>query len=189
MKSTIRTAFTCLAASAALSLPMISHAGGSHVAASKALSPLAMADVKAASTPVTTQPTGDLLSYAKQTGSFNTWVSAIEKAGLSDMFKSGEYTVFAPTDEAFSKIPTDKWQALINDQAKLNSFVKSHIVDKTLLVGDVPKDRIRNLAGENLDIQANRRHKLVVGGADIVVPDLIATNGVLHGIDRVIMAN
>ena len=176
-----------LLTSASLALPLAAHAGGSEVIKSQNVNQPTAAIANPSTTP-TGQAT-DLLQAAKSAGTFNTWLSAIDKAGLSDMLKSGEYTVFAPTDQAFANLPAGKLDALLKDRAQLQQLLKHHIVADKMKVGDVPIGKMRSLSGENLDMEANRRHKLSIGGAIVVVPDLLANNGVMHGIDKVIVTN
>ena len=171
-----------LLTSASLAVPLAANAGDS-ASSQKANQPLATQ-----TNTQTTQAT-DLLQAAKSAGSFKTWLAAIEKAGLTDMLKGGEYTVFAPTDEAFSKLPAGKLDALLNDPMQLQQVLKHHIVADKMKVGDVPIGKMRSLSGENLEFEANRRHKLAIEGALVVVPDLVANNGVMHGIDKVIVIN
>lgn len=92
-------------------------------------------------------------------------------------------------DEAFAKLPAGKLDTRLKDPAQLQQLLKHHIIANKLRVGDVPIGKMRALSGENLDFEANRRHKLAIGDAVVVMPDLVANNGVLHGIDRVITVN
>lgn len=131
----------------------------------------------------------DLVQAARAAGSFKTWLTAIDKAGLTDMLKGGEYTVFAPTDKAFAKLPPGKLDALMKDPAQLQQLLKHHIVAEKIKVGDVPIGKLRALSGESLDLDADRRHKLSIEGAVVVLPNLLANNGVMHGIDKVIILN
>lgn len=93
------------------------------------------------------------------------------------------------TDEAFAKLPAGKLDTRLKDPAQLQQLLKHHIIANKLRVGDVPIGKMRALSGENLDFEANRRHKLAIGDAVVLMPDLVANNGVLHGIDRVITVN
>jgi uncharacterized surface protein with fasciclin (FAS1) repeats len=172
-----------LLTSASLVLPLTAFAGASEIVNAQQM------EQAAATQPGSVTQATDLVQAAKSAGSFKTWLTAIDKAGLTDMLKGGEYTVFAPTDEAFSKLPPGKLDALMKDPAQLQQVLKHHIVADKLKVGDVPIGKMRSLSGEALDFEANRRHKLAIEGAFVVVPDLVANNGVMHGIDRVIVKN
>jgi uncharacterized surface protein with fasciclin (FAS1) repeats len=183
MKVTRSQLVMALLTSASLAVPIAAHAGGETAKSQKANEPVAM-QTNSQSAPAT-----DLVQAAQSAGSFKTWLTAIDKAGLTDMLKGGEYTVFAPTDEAFSKLPAGKLDALLKDPTQLQQILKHHIVAHKLKVGDVPIGKMRSLSGEDLAFDANRRHKLSIEGAVVVVPDLMANNGVMHGIDKVIVTN
>lgn len=184
MKVTRSRLIMGLLSSASLAVPLAAYAGGSEtINSQKANQSVAM------QTNAQTAQATDLLQAAKSAGSFKTWLTAIDKAGLTDMLKGGEYTVFAPTDEAFAKLPTGKLDALLKDPAQLQQVLKHHIVADKMKVGDVPIGKKRSLSGENLEFEANRRHKLAIEGAVVVVPNLVANNGVMHGIDKVIVPN
>jgi len=183
----------------ALTLPLAAQAGASHAAAKQAEQNQAAAQSAADINPTAASagqnqaaaatPELDLLQAATKAGGFNTWLSAVEKAGLKDMLKSGPYTVFAPTDEAFAKLPAGALEAILKDVSKLQVLLKNHIVARAFKAGDIPLGSMRSLAGNALDVGANRRHTLVVEGAKVVMPDVVATNGIIHGIDQVMLAN
>lgn len=183
MKATHSKLLAGLLTSASLVLPLSALADASEIVAAQ------NADQPTAAQPSPATQATDLIQAAKSAGSFKTWLTAIDKAGLTDMLKGGEYTVFAPTDEAFSKLPPGKLDALIKDLTQLQQVLKHHIVANKLKVGDVLIGKMRSLSGETLDFKANRRHKFAIEGAFVVVPDLVANNGVMHGIDRVIVTN
>jgi uncharacterized surface protein with fasciclin (FAS1) repeats len=197
MKSLHRTMLLSVTSSIALALPMAANAGAGHAAAAGALEkPQAGVTQAAASTPAAQAaaakpaPQGTLTQAAQQAGSFDTWLKAIQTAGLSNLLEGNtQYTVFAPTDEAFAKLGSEKIDALMKDEAKLTQVLKSHIIAVQLRSKDVPLGAIRALSGEKLDVSAQRRHMLNVEGANVIAPDIIATNGVMHGIDRVIVPN
>ncbi len=190
MKTTHSKLFAGLLTSASLALPVSVIAGNGEIANAQKQNQAAASQPSstAAAANSATQAT-DLLQAAKSAGSFNTWLTAIDKAGLSNMLKSGEYTVFAPTDEAFAKLPADTLELLLKDTAQLQQLLKHHIVAGKLKVGDVPLGKMRALSGENLEFEANRRHSLAIDGAAVVVPNILANNGVMHGIEKVIVAN
>jgi uncharacterized surface protein with fasciclin (FAS1) repeats len=169
--------------SASLALPLTAFAGASEIVKAQ------KQNQATATQPSSVKEATDLVQAAKSAGSFKTWLTAIDKAGLTDMLKGGEYTVFAPTDDAFSKLPPGKLEALLKDPAQLQQVLKDHIIVGKMKVGDVPISALRSLSGETLDIEANRRHKLAINGAFVVVPNLVAINGVMHGINKVIVLN
>lgn len=134
----------------------------------------------------------DIVDTAISSGMFNTLVTAVKAAGLVDTLKSlGPFTVFAPTDEAFAKVPKDKLDALLNDQAKLKSVLLFHVCEGRMLAADLAKhEYLQALSGGELRIDNKRWHlhmNMKVNGVNITKPDLIVDNGVCHAIDAVLM--
>ena len=173
-----------LLASDSLALPFTVHAGNETTTAATKATDAFVAKNQGGATQAT-----ELMQAAKSTGQFNTWLTAVEKAGLSEMLKGGEYTVFAPTDDAFAKLPPGTLDGLLNNQAQLVELLKNHIIPQRFQAGDVPLGKVRSLAGQALDIDANRRHQLKVENAEVVVANILASNGLMHGIDQVLVAN
>lgn len=153
MKVIHRKILIGLLASASVALPLATHAGNLEAPAAKKASDAIVAKNQGSESLAI-----DLIQAAKSTGHFKTWLSAVEKAGLSEMLKDGEYTVFAPTDAACAKLPPGMLDAVFNDQAQLLDLLKNHIVPKKFQAGDVPLGKVRSLTGQALDIKANRRH-------------------------------
>ncbi len=173
-----------LLASASLALPFTVHAGNETTTAATKATDAVVAKNQGGATQAT-----DLMQAANSTGQFNAWLAAVEKAGLGEMLKGGEYTVFAPTDDAFAKLPPGTLDGLLNNQAQLVELLKNHIIPQRFQAGDVPLGKVRSLAGQALDIDANRRHQLKVENAKVIVPNILASNGVMHGIDQVLVVN
>ncbi len=171
----------------ALLLPISALAGGSQVAAEQKKA------AAAAQTPDKSSESkgyASILEAAKSNGQFGTFLSAVEKAGLTDTLAGkGAYTVFAPTDEAFKRVPADQLNALLNDKAKLEQVLKSHILGQALSSEAMPRADVRTLNGNTLQIDMYRSHKMWVAGAEVVSPNMQAANGWLHGIDKVILPN
>lgn len=139
-------------------------------------------------TTTTTAPsTADLVAVARQAGAFNTLMAAVAAAGLLDTLKGpGPFTVFAPTDEAFAKLPAGTVDALLKDVSKLNTVLLYHVVPGKLMSGDVAKLKTAKTAqGQNVTFDATNGVR--VDGAKIVQADIVASNGVIHVIDRVIL--
>ena len=123
---------------------------------------------------------------------FNTLVTAVKAAGLVDTLKSpGPFTVFAPTDEAFAKLPKGELDMLLKDIPKLKSILTFHVVDGKLMASDLAQhEYLKALQGGELRIDSSRWHMhrhMKVNGANIVKPDIAVDNGVCHAIDRVLM--
>ncbi len=142
-------------------------------------------------TPETAAPTQsatvDIVDTAVAAGSFNTLVAAIKAAGLVDTLKGpGPFTVFAPTDEAFAKLPPGTVDALLADKAKLTAVLTYHVVagnvGSAAVVG--MKDAT-TLQGGKLAIDASSGVK--INGALVTKADIAATNGVIHVIDTVLL--
>jgi uncharacterized surface protein with fasciclin (FAS1) repeats len=134
----------------------------------------------------------DIVDAAVSAGNFNTLVAAVKAAGLVDTLKSpGPFTVFAPTDEAFAKIPKADLDNLLQDTAKLKSILTFHVVEGKMLAADLAQhEYLQAVSGGELRIDANRWHlhrSMKVNGANIIQPDIVVDNGVCHAIDKVLM--
>jgi uncharacterized surface protein with fasciclin (FAS1) repeats len=134
----------------------------------------------------------DIVDTAISSGMFNTLVEAVKAAGLVETLKSpGPFTVFAPTDEAFAKIPKAELDMLLKDTAKLKAVLTFHVVDGKLMAADLAEhEYLQALSGGELRIDNKRWHMhrdMKVNGANITKPDLVVDNGVCHAIDKVLM--
>ena len=129
----------------------------------------------------------DIVDTAVAAGSFNTLVSAVEAAGLVDTLKGeGPFTVFAPTDEAFAKIPEDQIQALLANKTQLTEVLTYHVVAGDVMSSDLENGMmVETLQGGNLSI--NTTEGVMVNDAKVVQADIVCTNGVIHAIDTVLM--
>jgi uncharacterized surface protein with fasciclin (FAS1) repeats len=128
----------------------------------------------------------DIVGTAVAAGSFKTLVIAIQKAGLVETLKAkGPYTVFAPTDEAFAKIPKAQLDALLMDKAKLSAVLTYHVVPGLVLAKDVKAGEVVTVQGGKLTITTDGGVK--VNNAKVVTTDVMASNGVIHPIDTVLM--
>ena len=129
----------------------------------------------------------DIVDTAVAAGSFNTLVSAVEAAGLVDTLKGeGPFTVFAPTDEAFAKIPEDQIQALLANKTQLTEVLNYHVVAGSVMSTDLEDGmQVETLQGGNLSIDTTEG--VMVNDAKVVQADIECTNGVIHAIDTVLM--
>ena len=129
----------------------------------------------------------DIVDTAINAGSFNTLVTAITTADLDTALKgSGPFTVFAPTDEAFSKLVSGTVESLLQDIPKLRQILEYHVVSGKVMATDVVKnDSVPTLEGSSLKIDASNGVK--VNDAKVVTPDVAADNGVIHAIDTVLI--
>lgn len=128
------------------------------------------------------------METAKKSGGFQIFTRAIANAGLEEALKEmGPYTIFAPTDQAFAKIPKNNLDELLKPENKptLQLLLRNHIVPGKLVADELKTlDKTKSTQGENLEIDA--RGGLWINEAKIVSPDLEASNGVIHGIDTVL---
>lgn len=130
----------------------------------------------------------DIVDTAVASGSFKTLVAAVQAAGLVETLKGkGPYTVFAPTDEAFAKLPAGTVEALLKDKQKLTQILLYHVVPGTVLAKDVVKQKTAQTAqGSSLTIYV-KDGKVKVDNANVLQTDIVATNGVIHVIDSVVI--
>lgn len=123
-------------------------------------------------------------------GKFNTLVAAVKAAGLVETLKgAGPFTVFAPTDEAFAKLPKGTLEDLLKpaNKAKLQSILTYHVVPGTVMAADVAKlHTAKTVEGQNVTIKATGG-KVMVDAANVTKTDIVASNGVIHMIDAVIL--
>ena len=131
--------------------------------------------------------TGNIVETAVAAGSFTTLVAAIQAAELVETLEgTGPFTVFAPTDAAFAKIPKDQLDALLADKAKLTKVLTYHVVPGKVMAADVVElDSAKTVEGESLTIVSG--DSVTVDGATVVQTDVGASNGVIHVIDTVLM--
>ena len=131
----------------------------------------------------------DIVDTAVSAGQFNTLAKALTEAGLVDTLKGkGPFTVFAPTDEAFAKLPAGTLDALLKDKAKLKSVLTYHVVAGKVLAADVVKlSEAKTVQGQSVKISTTGGVK--VNDANVVKTDIMASNGVIHVIDKVILPN
>ena len=128
----------------------------------------------------------DIVDTAVGAGSFKTLATALQVAGLVDTLKSaGPFTVFAPTDEAFAKVPKEALEALLKDKNKLTAVLTYHVVAGKVMAADVKAGKVKTVQGSELTISTDGGVK--VDGANVVAVDIVADNGVIHVIDAVII--
>ena len=130
----------------------------------------------------------DIVDTAVAAGDFSTLVTAVKAAGLVETLKGeGPFTVFAPTDAAFAKVPTDTLNALLADKAALANVLTYHVVAGNVMAADVVKlTSAVTVQGQAVSIEV-KDGKVYVDGAQVVATDIKASNGVIHVIDAVIL--
>lgn len=131
-----------------------------------------------------------IVDIAVENGNFKTLVAALKAAGLVETLQgAGSFTVFAPTDAAFAKLPAGTVEALLKDKQKLASILTYHVVSGKVMAGDVVKSngaKPATVNGQSLDITL-KGGKVYVNGAQVVTADIVASNGVIHVIDTVVL--
>ncbi|MBY0419027.1 MAG: fasciclin domain-containing protein [Pararheinheimera sp.] len=130
----------------------------------------------------------DIVDTAVAAGSFNTLVTAVKAADLVDTLKGpGPFTVFAPNDAAFAKIPAADLQALLKDKAALGNVLTYHVVAGKVMASDVVKlTSAKTVQGQELKI-AVKDGVVYVDGAKVISTDIETSNGVIHVIDSVVL--
>jgi len=130
----------------------------------------------------------DIVDTAVNAGSFNTLVAAVKAAGLVDTLKQpGPFTVFAPTDDAFAKLPAGTVDSLLKDIPQLKKILTYHVVSGKVTAADVVKLTSANtVEGSSVNINASNG-VVKVNAATVVTPDVTADNGVIHIIDSVLI--
>lgn len=128
----------------------------------------------------------DIVDTAVAAGNFKTLATALQAAGLVDTLKGpGPFTVFAPTDEAFAKVPKDQLDALLKDKARLTAVLTYHVVPGKVMAKDVKPGQVKTVQGSSLTVSTAGGVK--VDQANVTTTDIAADNGVIHVIDRVVM--
>ena len=128
----------------------------------------------------------DIVDTAVGAGNFNTLAAALTAAGLIDTLKGkGPFTVFAPTDAAFAKIPKADLDALLADKAKLTSVLTYHLVPGKVMAADVKAGKVKTVQGSDLTVTT--AGGVMVNQAKVTSTDIVADNGVIHVIDTVVM--
>lgn len=131
--------------------------------------------------------TGDIVDVAASDASFSTLVTALKAADLVDALKAdGPFTVFAPTDDAFAKLPAGTLDALLQDTDKLKQILTYHVVSGKVMASDVAGlTSADTLAGKPVKVDTSNGVK--IGEANVVKADIVASNGVIHVIDTVLI--
>lgn len=134
----------------------------------------------------------DIVDTAVSAGQFETLVTAVKAAGLVETLKGdGPYTVFAPTDEAFAKLPAGTVEDLLKpeNKEKLVAVLTYHVVPGKIMSGDIAgkKAMVKTVEGSKLSVDAT--DGVHVDEAKVISADVVASNGVIHVIDTVVLPN
>ena len=130
-----------------------------------------------------------IIGVAAGAGQFNTLVAAVKAAGLVDTLNGkGPFTVFAPTDEAFAKLPAGTVENLLKpeNKEKLIGILTYHVIAAKVMAADVKTSRVKTVNGKEASIKVDAG-KVTIGSASVVKTDIAASNGVIHVIDTVLI--
>jgi uncharacterized surface protein with fasciclin (FAS1) repeats len=159
-------------------------------AAAAAALAIAPAGLSAQASSTETAPPKTIAEIAAGAGNFKTLVAALDAAGLVETLKGpGPFTVFAPTDSAFARLPAGTVDGLLADKPQLTSVLTYHVVPGKVMAGDIlaaKGARPATVNGQTVDVQV-RKGKVYVNGAQVVTTDIVASNGVIHVIDAVLL--
>ena len=145
-----------------------------------------VAMVSAGSVFAAAEPKSDIVDTAVAAGNFKTLAAALQAAGLVDTLKGkGPFTVFAPTDDAFAKVPKADLDALLKDKAKLTAVLTYHVVPGAVMAKDVKAGKVKTVQGSELTIATSGG--VMVDNAKVTATDIVADNGVIHVIDSVVI--
>src|SRR6202167_4409174 len=134
-----------------------------------------------------TAPVKNIVDTTIDAGNFTTLTAGLKAAGLTDILsKKGPFTVFAPTDEAFKKLPAGAMDALLEDSAKLKAVLNYHVIAGHVSAKDMKSGEVMTLQGSPLTAVVSSS-EVKINGAHVRRADLVASNGVIHAIDAVIM--
>jgi len=135
----------------------------------------------------------DLIQTAVEAGNFKMLTSALRTAGLvSRLEGTGPYTIFAPTDAAFARLPKATVETLLADKDKLQGVLLSHVIEGHVLAHAVGQmrdgDKVKTVSGKEFTLGL-KGEQITVNGANVTTRDMQARNGVIHAIDTVILPN
>jgi uncharacterized surface protein with fasciclin (FAS1) repeats len=129
----------------------------------------------------------DIVETAISAGQFKTLVTALQEADLVDTLKGdGPFTVFAPTDAAFAKLPAGALDALLQDKSKLSAVLTYHVVPGKVMAAQVKPGEVKTVQGQSLNV-STQGGSVMVDNAKVTKTDIGASNGVIHVIDTVIL--
>jgi uncharacterized surface protein with fasciclin (FAS1) repeats len=187
-----RSALSLVAVTAALGLLATACGSDSKDSSATTAAPAttAAAPATTAAAAGTTAPAAgsmDIVDTAVAAGSFKTLATALTAAGLVDTLKGeGPFTVFAPTDDAFAKVPKDTLDKLLADKAALTKVLTYHVAPGKVLAADVKAGPVMTVEGSNATITVDGG-TVKIDDANVVQTDVMASNGVIHVIDSVLI--
>ena len=130
----------------------------------------------------------NIMDTANATSNLTEFAGDVGIAGLTDTLNAGNFTVFAPSDEAFSKIPLEDYRALLENSTEFKNVLTYHVVEGKMMLNDLKDGQeLTTVQGENLTVKVGSDKVVTVNGANITEADITASNGVIHIIDTVLM--
>ena len=157
-------------------------------AAASTVEPTTTAASVAAGPNTSLAPNHNIVYTAVGAGSFLTLAKLLANADLiTTMTGPGPFTVFAPTDAAFAAVPAATLNALLADKAKLTKVLTYHVMAGTVMAADLKPGDAKSLEGAALKVTTDATGKTMINDANIATPDVVASNGVIHVIDRVLL--
>ena len=143
--------------------------------------------ITALSLPSTLSHAADLVERAAAAGTFKTFLAGVRAAGMASTLQNdGPYTIFAPSDAAFAKLPEGTLHALLKDKVRLAQVLSHHIVPGKILVAEVRPGPVNTVQGDAATLTSDNG-KVTIDGANVTQSDITADNGVIQVIDRVIL--
>lgn len=137
--------------------------------------------------PIAPATAADLVETAEKSSEIRTFVEAIERSGLASTLRGrGPFTVFAPSNSAFSRLTEDEREQLFKDKKRLAAILSYHVMPEKLLVADVKPGPAKTMQGQNLQLTSDNG-MVSVNKARVTLSDLEADNGVIHIIDTVLL--
>lgn len=128
-----------------------------------------------------------IIDTAAEAGNFTTLISALQTASFIDTLRTaGPYTLFAPTDAAFRRLEPGALDALLKDNERLYAFLAHHVASGVIALADISSGEIKTLGGASL-VAARAGGEVFVNGVSISRGDIVASNGIMHVIDEVIL--
>jgi len=130
----------------------------------------------------------DLVDTAANSATSKTFLAAVKAAGLTQTLKNnGPYTIFLPTDSAFKQLPPETVDSLMKDKKKLAQVLAYHVVPGKITVADVKPGEVKTMEGESLKLTSDNGKVTINDEANVIQSDVMADNGVIHEIDKVIL--
>lgn len=128
----------------------------------------------------------DVVVTLRNAGNFTWFLRAIDGAGLTQQLKSGQYTVFAPTDDAFGRVPGNRRDSLLRDPAALETLIRNHVIEGRLTAQEAKQGArgMSFLGGSSLKVDTSGSY-VRVNGAQVIKADMLASNGIIHVVDQV----